>query len=64
MEGVDGAQRSALQLEKEVLCPAVHVAGQLDAVVHTLVEPPEDSVLPSIVPPLVVTLSDAVSTPV
>ena len=47
MESVGGAQGSRLRRQKEVLRSAVHVAGQLDAVVPALVEAPEDRVLKS-----------------
>ena len=47
MESVGGAQRSRPRRQKEVLRSAVHVAGQLDAVVHVFVEATEDRVLKS-----------------
>ncbi len=45
VESVGGAQRGCLRREQEVFRSAVHVAGQLDAVVHTCVETPEDRML-------------------
>jgi hypothetical protein len=45
VESVGGAQRGRLGCQKVVLCSAVHVSGQLDAVVDTLVKAPEDRVL-------------------
>ena len=47
VESVGGAQRSRPRRQKEVLRSAVHVAGQLDAVVDALIEAPEDRVLKS-----------------
>ena len=45
MERVGGSERSLWQAQEEMLRPAVDVAGQLDAVVHALVEATENGVL-------------------
>src|SRR5712692_2166872 len=47
VECVGGAQRSPFQRQQVVLRSAMHVAGELDAMVHVLVEAPEDGVLKS-----------------
>jgi hypothetical protein len=45
MKGVGGTQRGALERQQEVLRSAVHIAGQLDAMIDILVETLENSVL-------------------
>jgi len=45
MKRVGGPQRRSRQAEPDVFCSAVYVTGQLDAVIHTLVETREDRVL-------------------
>jgi hypothetical protein len=45
MKGVGGTQRTALQRQLEVLRSAVHVAGQLDAMIDAFVETLENRVL-------------------
>ena len=45
MKSVGGAQRSLRQAQEELFRPAVDLASQLDAVVHALVETPEDGML-------------------
>lgn len=45
MKGVGGTQRTALQRQQEVLRSAVHIAGQLDAMIDALVETLENRVL-------------------
>ena len=45
MKSIGGAQRSLRKAQKEVLRPTVNIPSQLDAVVHALVEAPEDGVL-------------------
>ena len=45
MKSVGGAQRSLRQAQEELFRPAVDVARQLDAVVHAVVESPEDGML-------------------
>ena len=45
MKGVGGTQRTALQRQQEVLRSAVHIAGQLDAMIDALVQTLEDRVL-------------------
>ena len=44
MKSVGGAQRRLRQAQEQVLRPTVNIPRQLDAVVHTLVEAPEDGV--------------------
>src|SRR5436190_10914038 len=45
VKSIGGAQRSRRQAQKEVLRPTMNISSQLDAVVHALVEAPEDRVL-------------------
>jgi len=45
VKSVGGAQRRLRQAQEEVLRPTVNIPRQLDAVVQTLVEAPEDGVL-------------------
>jgi len=47
VEGVAGAERSLPSRQKEMLRPAVYLAGQFDAVIHALIEAPENRVLES-----------------
>jgi len=47
VEGVAGAERSFPSRQKEMLRPAVYLASQFDAVIHALIEAPENRVLES-----------------